>query len=83
MEATESDGEVGDAVKESEKVLFGDDHGAELAPAERVDPSGMSAPWDSSGRSRKQQSSTRSRISRIFLGCQLQLQQRRKGQRSS
>ena len=54
MAATKSDGEDADAVKPSEKVLLGDVHVAEL-PGERVDPSGMSAPRDSSGRRRRQQ----------------------------
>jgi hypothetical protein len=54
MAATKSDAEVGDGVKESEKVLLGDVHDAER-PGESVDPSGMSAPWDSRGGSSKRQ----------------------------
>jgi len=60
MAATKSDGAVGDGANKIEKVLLGDDHDAELR-GERVDPSGMSAPWDSSGgRSKKQQRRARS-----------------------
>ena len=64
MAATKSDGEVGDGVKESEKVLLGDVHDVEF-PGERVDPSGMSAPWDSSGRRSATEQQRRARSPRF------------------
>jgi hypothetical protein len=49
--AAKSDGEAGDGVNERRNVSLGDDHDAEV-PGERLDPNGMSAPWQSSGRRR-------------------------------
>jgi hypothetical protein len=71
MAATKRDGEVGDAVKEREKVLLGDDHNAWFA-GEREEPNGMSAPWERRGRrSSKKQPPTRAAspaaFRRIFL----------------
>jgi hypothetical protein len=64
--AAKRDGEAGDGVNERRNVSLGDDHDAEV-PGERLDPNGMSAPWQSSGRRRRRRSAKQQR--RATRGC--------------